>query len=226
MNKLVAAGAAALIAVGMAGPAQAYDRDTYSYAASHMIGHKDIPTSLNVKKGASFTANPSFGKNYLCSDDTKSVEYPGGVYQFSMAYEGRKNSGVTVNVYQYASSTKAIKAFEALQSALKQCEGTASGSQTFDDGSTDSWSNLTTTGKVPMVTVAGVQSLFQNQNYDDVTTGEYGGRYTSDSYSVYTLVGDSIITTNYYTGSELNMTTKQRKAVNQVAFNAVTRWLD
>lgn len=226
MKKLVAAGAAALIAVGMAAPAQAYDRDGYAYAASHMIGYTDIPKSLNVKRGASFNANPSHGKNYVCSSESKTVEYAGGVHQFSMGYEGRKSAGVNVNVTQYATASKAIKAFDQLKKGLKECAGSKSGSQTFDDGSTDSWSSLTTTGNVPLVTVAGVQSVFQNQNYDDVTTGEYGGRYTSDTYTVYTLVDDAIINTNFYTGSELNMTTKQRKAVNQVAFNAVTRWLD
>ena len=48
---------------------------------------------------------------------------------------------------------------------------------------------------------------------------------TSDGYNVYTLVNDVIIDTGYYTGSELNMSTNQRKDVNQAAFNAVTRWL-
>jgi hypothetical protein len=42
---------------------------------------------------------------------------------------------------------------------------------------------------------------------------------------VYTLVNDVIINTSRYTGSELNMSTRERRAVNQVAFNAVTRWL-
>jgi hypothetical protein len=225
MRKFVALGAAALIAVGLAGPAQAYDRDGYSYAAGHMIGYKDIPKSLDAKRGASLDVYNRPGKNYVCSVDSKDVEYAGGVQNSSMGFQGRKGTSVNVNVAQYASTAEAIKAFDALKKGAPTCEGPNTGSQTFDDGSTDSWSNLITTGNVPMVTVAGVESIFVNQNYDDVTTGEYGGRYSSDTYSVYTLVNDVIIETTYYTGSELNMTTKQRKAVNQVAFNAVTRWL-
>jgi len=228
MKKFIAAGAAALIAVGMAGPAHAYDRDAYAYAAGHMIGYKDIPAMLDSQRTASFSAYNAPGRNYVCEtgDGQKEVDYPGGKDVFSINYEGRKNSSINVSVAQFASSAKAIKAFEALQKAVKQCAGTDSGSQTFDDGSVDTWQRLTTTGNVPLVTVSGVQSIFMNENYQDVTTGPDAGNYSSDNYSVYTLVNDVIINTSYYTGSELNMTTKQRKAVNQVAFNAVTRWLD
>lgn len=228
MKKIVAAGASALIAIGMAGPAQAYDRDAYAYAAGHMIGYKDIPSILDAKRTASFSAYNAPGKNYVCgtADGEKEVDYPGGKDVFSMNYEGRKSSSTNVSVTQFASSSKAIKAFETLQKAVKECSGTDSGSQTFDDGSVDTWQRLTTTGNVPKVTVAGVESIFLNENYQDVTTGPDAGSYSSDNYTVYTLVNDAIINTTYYTGSELNMTTKQRKAVDQVAFNAVTRWLD
>lgn len=223
----VAAACIAVAGVGLAAPAQAYDRDQYSYAAGHMIGHEDIPASLNVKKGADFGAFPSGGKNFLCGDETKRVEYPGGELEFNVNYNGKKGtSGINVSISQYASASRAIRAFNALKDGLKQCEGPASGQNTFDDGSTDTWSRLNTTGNVPLVTIAGVPSVFLNQNYEDVTSGDDGGTYSSDSYTVYTLVGDVIINTSRYTGSELNMSTKERKAVNQVAFNAVTRWLD
>lgn len=217
-----------IASVGLAAPAAAYDRDAYAYGAGHMIGHGDIPKALDMKKGASFSAYPSSGSNDLCfkEDSSKGVKYPGGEMQYSMGYEGRNRSGMSSTVSQYASAKKAINAFDTLKENLKQCDGTSSDSQTFDDGSTDSWERLTTSGSVPLVTVAGVESVFQNENYNDVSTGQYGGRYTSDTYTVYTLLNDVIITTNYYSGSELNLTKKQRRAVNQVAFNAVTRWLD
>lgn len=216
----------AVAGVGLVAPAQAYDRDGYSYAAGHMIGFKDIPKSLNAKRGANFSAYDIPGKNYLCGSDSKDVEFSGGQRSYSINYQGRGSSSTNVSVSEYGSDAAAEKAFNGLRNSLKECEGTSSGSQTFDDGSVDTWQKLTTTGSVPMVTVVGVESVFLNENYEDVTTGEYGGRYTSDTYSVYTLVGDVIVQTNFYTGSELNMTAKQRKAVNQVAFNAVTRWLD
>lgn len=223
--------AAAFAAAGLAVPAQAYDRDAFSYAAGHMIGHGDIPKSLMAKKNPSFTALPG-GDNFLCEDEQKTVQYPGGEGQFEISYSGRKDTlGVDVTVNQYSSDKKAIRAFNKLKQGLKKCDGPSSGQQTYDsdsdtDPQTDTWSRLNTSGVVPMVTVEGVQSVFLNQNYEDVTTGPGAGRYTSDGYDVYTLVGDVIIDTSYYTGSEVNMSTKQRKAVNQVAFNAVTRWLD
>ncbi len=228
MKKIAAAVAGmALVGVGLAAPAQAYDRDLYAFAASHMIGHEDVPASLNVKKGANFGAFPQSGKNFLCGNETKQVEYAGGNYQFTMSYNGRKgSSGINVLISQYGSAQQAIKAFDELKKSLGQCAGPANGQQTYDDGSTDTWSRLTTTGNVPLVTVAGVQSVFLNENYEDVTIGEYPNRYTSDSYNVYTLVNDVIISTSRYTGSEINMSAKERRAVNQVAFNAVTRWVD
>lgn len=228
MKKFAAiAAVTAVAAVGLAAPAQAYDRDLYAFAAGHMIGHEDVPASLNVKKGANFGAFPNTGKNFVCGDATRQIEYTGGDYQFSMSYDGRKGAtGVNVLVSQYSSAQQAIKAFNQLKKAVGECSGPASGQETYDDGSTDTWSRLTTTGNVPLVTVTGVPSVFLNENYEDVTAGEYPNRYTSDNYSVYTLVDDVIITTSRYTGSEINMSTKERRAVNQVAFNAVTRWVD
>lgn len=220
----------ALIGVGIATPAHAYDRELYAYAAGHMVGVSDIPASLKVRKGAYFSAYPARGRTYLCQDpgrSNESVEFSGGDYGFAVNYQGRgRDGGVGVTVMQYASSQKAIAAFEEVKQGLGKCAGAANGQETSDDGSTDTWSRLTTTGTVPLVTIAGVPSVFINQNYEDVVAGEYPSQYTSDSYNVYTLVNDVIINTNHYTGSELNMSTKERRAVNQVAFNAVTRWLD
>lgn len=228
MKRFAALAVAVSLAVAFAAPASAYDRDAFSYAAGHMIGHGDIPKSLMAKKNPNFTALPG-GDNYLCEDEQKSVEYPGGESQFVISYLGRKNTlGVNVTVNQYSSEKKAMKAFTKLKQGLKKCDGPSSGQETYDsdtDPQTDTWSRLNTSGVVPLVTVEGVQSVFLNQNYEDVTTGPGAGKYSSDGYDVYTLVNDVIIDTSYYTGSELNMSTKQRKDVNQVAFNAVTRWL-
>ena len=223
----VTAALVAFAGVALAAPAQAYDRDLYSYAAGHMVEHSDIPASLGVQKGANFSAYPTTGRTYLCGDENKSIQYAGGDHQFFVSYTGRKDGmGIQVSVNHYPSSTAAIKAFNDLKKKLRQCEGAANGQRTFEDGSIDTWSSLTTTGNVPSVTVAGVSSVFLNQNFDDITTGEFDSRYSSDQYNVYTLVNNVIINTSHSTGSELNMSTKERRAVNQVAFNAVTRWLD
>lgn len=217
----------ALVGAGIATPAHAYDRDLYSFAAAHMIAASDIPAPLQVKKGANFSAFPDGRTNFLCTKEDRQVEYPGGAYSFSMNYNGRKDaSGIASTVTRYRSAELAIAAFDRLKKGLKECAGPSSGQESYEDGSTDSWSRLTTTGTVPLVTIAGVASVFVNENYEDVTTGQFPGRYTSDNYNVYTLVNDVIINTSHYTGSELNMATKERRAVNQVAFNAVTRWVD
>ncbi len=227
MKKLaVIVAAAALVGVGLAAPAHAYDRELYSFAAGHMVGPKDVPAALQILKGASFNASPSRGSNFLCGDSEKQVSYPGGQYQFGINYNGRNDEfGLSVNVIKYSSAQRAIRAFDQLKKGLQECAGPASGQETYEDGSTDTWSRLSTTGNVPLVTVAGVQSVFLNENYEDVTTGEFNDRYTSDNYNVFTLVNDVVIATNYYTGSELNISTQKRRAVNRVAFNAVTRWV-
>jgi len=219
-----------IASVGFAAPAAAYDRDAYEYAAGHMIGYKDIPKSLAAKKGANFNASPASGKSFLCSDSEKLVQYSGGDHQFSINYPGgKKSSGISVDVTQYSSDAKALRAFNELKKGLDRCAGPSSGQETYDSDTepqVDTWSRLVTTGVVPLVTVAGVQSVFLNENYEDVTTGPGAGTYSSDGYNVYTLVNDVIINTSYYTGSELNLSTKERRNINQVAFNAVTRWLD
>ena len=39
-----------------------------------------------------------------------------------------------------------------------------------------------------------------------------------------TLYSDAIIVTEYNKANDANVSTKQRKKVNQVAFDAITRW--
>ena len=43
---------------------------------------------------------------------------------------------------------------------------------------------------------------------------------------MWSLIDDVIITTSYNMESADNVSTQKRKAVNQVAFNAETAWLD
>jgi hypothetical protein len=163
---------------------------------------------------------------YICSLDSTEVKVPGGAYVFNANYRSKKSElGLSVSVNQYASSVKAISAFDAIKKAATKCSGEKSGISTNEDGTTDSWARLTTNGSVSAVTITGVASVFVNENYSDVASGPDASEYSSDQYSVYTLVDDSIITTSYYTGSEVNISTKKRKAVNQTAFNAVTAWL-
>ena len=222
----VTAVAASALAAVIAPTAHAYDADTYSYAAGHMIQPSDIPSALQMKSAMGFTANQNTDKVWLCSDGDTSIGYPGGTDVFYANYYGKSADQTTTlaeSVMQYDSATDAIKAFNSLKKQLKKCDGKSSGVETYEDGSSETWSRLVTSGSVPMVSVVGVDSQFLNINY---TNDSSGSNYDSDNYQVFTLLNDVIITTAYYTGVELNISTDKRKQVNQVAFNSVSRWLD
>lgn len=227
MKKIALAAAAAFTITAVAAPAaHAYDAEAFSYAAGHMLQEKEIPASIGLSDTMSFSANTD-AMFYVCSNADRSVKIPAGQNAFFANYDSKKGveGNLSIAVNQYASSTSAIKAFGKLKKAVTTCAGEAGDTQTFDDGTTDTWARLTTTGTVPAVTITGVPSLFLNANYTDVSSGPEGSEYTSDTYTVYTLVDDVIITTAYYTGSEQNLPTKKRKAINQVAFDAVSAWL-
>ncbi|MFM1917265.1 MAG: hypothetical protein RJB01_780 [Actinomycetota bacterium] len=227
---LTASALAALTVGALSAPAHAYDRKAYTYAAGHMISAKDVPSPISLRSNGYFNAGSDGTKSWLCSKDDKDVEYSGGKYRFSINYQGKKKgaSGINSSVQQYASATKAIAAFDELKKGAKTCSGATSGSSSYTndagDTITDTWSSLNTTGSVPMVTITGVASIFINTNYEDVSSDQ-DSPYTSDNYTVYTLLDDVIISTNYYSGSEINLSAAEKKAVNMAAFNAVDAWL-
>jgi hypothetical protein len=66
--------------------------------------------------------------------------------------------------------------------------------------------------------------VFINVNYDDGSANEDFAA-ASDTYAVYTLLDDVIISTQYTTGSDENVSTKDRKKVDKVAFTAIDRWI-
>ncbi len=227
MKRIALAAAAVLVVSAVAAPAaQAYDAEAYAYAAGHMLQEKDIPSSIGLKDSMMFTASTA-SRLYVCRKSDREVTVAGGAYAFNASYDSRKGveGSLSMGVNQYATSVAAIKAFAQLKKALATCAGSDGSTQTFDDGTTDTWARLSTTGTVPAVTITGVPSLFLNVNYTDVSSDPDSSQYSSDNYTVYTLVDDVIISTSYYTGSELNLPTKKRKVINQVAFNAVSAWL-
>lgn len=226
---LATSAAALMLVAATAAPASAYDPKEYGYAAGHMITPGDIAKPLTVNSKGYFSAGPDGGA-VLCMKNDKEVKYPGGTDRYSIDYDAKngKRPSITVSVQQYATSTKAITAFDTLTKAAKKCAGPASGSDSWtgDNGApvVEQWSQLTTTGKVPLVTIVGVPSVFINVNYQNAVSNQ-DSPYSSDNYTVYTLVNDVIISTTFFTGSQLNITAPQKKAVNQTAFNAVDAWL-
>lgn len=230
---VLAASVTATASIAVAVPALAYDRDAYGRAAESMIERSDIPTSLGeFKKGLAFNAYEGAGRTFVCdvpqSDPNApdvAVYFPGGKYVFSANYNGKGKDApsIQVAVNQYSSAEDAISAFDTLKRNVKSCTGTGSNTWTDDDGTT-TYSTAVTNGVVPAVTTTGVESLFvSNNSLSESTAGDT--KFVNDQYTVYSLVDDVVIATQYFTNTNTNLTTKQRKAVNQVAFNAETRWL-
>jgi hypothetical protein len=219
--------------IALATPASAYDDKAYSHAAGHMIARSDIPAELgDFKKQMSFNAFPPTGTAYLCTIDGVGSEpstqftYPSGKLQFSANYGTKEENGpsVSVVVIQYRDRQRAIAAFDVAKKQIVNCTGTVKNSWTnTDSGTVSTYTTETTNGVVPAVTTTGVESLFIDVNSVSAATGEEVP-FQSDQYAVLSLLDDVVITTTYYMNNANNISTKKRKAVNQVAFNAETVW--
>jgi hypothetical protein len=221
------------MSLAVAAPARAYDRDAYVYAAGHMLRSDDLPAALgDMGTGMSFNASLSEGHLTLCYIEKTMYKSPAGKYAYSALFNTYRKSpeaggdiSLVSTVTPFASASKAIAAFDDLRKALKNCKGTTTQTWTDDDGVTQTASSLTTNGRVPGVTEVGVESLFLNQNYLS-TSSDGSDRYGSDTYTVFTLLNDVILSTSYSTGGLANIPTKKRAKVNEVAFTAIDRWLD
>lgn len=231
MKKTIVATAALALGLGvLAAPvAQANERETYAYAASHMPTSKDIPKALGTyRPSIFFSASPFDSTIYLCDLENANPTVKGAKYSFNAGYRPTKRNDpgyVSVNVWQFRNSQQAIKTYDALKKNIKKCTGSSTQTFTGDDGSTSSYTHNLTNGTVPSVTVVGVESVFVNSDYT-FTSSEPGGNSKSDNYSVYTLVNDVIIGTSYYNSVSATLSPAQRKAANQLAFNAVGAWVD
>ena len=231
MKKTIIAAAALALGLGvLAAPvANASERETYAYAASHMPTSKDIPKALGTyRAGFFFSASPFDASIYLCDVKNNSVMVKGAKYAFNAGYRNAKRNDpgyVSVNVWQFKNSQRAIKTFDALKKDIKKCTGSDSQTFTDDDGTTSSYTHNLTNGSVPSVTVTGVESVFVNSDYS-YTSSQPDGDSKSDNYSVYTLVNDVIIGNTYYNSVSASLSPAQRKAANQLAFNAVGIWVD
>jgi hypothetical protein len=222
---------ATTLAIGVvaAAPAvAAYDKKAYSYAASHMVEAKQIPKALgSYKAGIYFNASTGNQEIFLCSLGETNVRVRGAKMNFSAGYQPkqeRSDKSVNVSVYQFASSTAAIKAFRSLEREAKKCTGKQTDSNTSDDGVTYSWSKNVTNGKVPSVKVVGVESIFINNDYESGSS-DSDKTFLSDTYTVYSLVNDAVIGTSFYLDNASSLTKAQQRAANQLAFSAIGAWV-
>lgn len=203
------------------------EREATAYAVMHMPSTKAIPKALGTYRTNFFSASSNGERIYLCDLEQKSATVKGGKYTFSASYRSVKRDGpgyVTINVWQYGNATNAIKGFNAIKKAAKQCRGSNTQTFTEDGGSTSTYSHNLSNGTVPSVSVVGVPSIFINSDYA-YTSSEPVGNSKSDNYTVYTLVGDVVIGTTYGTSASSSLSAAERKAANQLAFNAVGAWV-
>jgi hypothetical protein len=230
---LTAIAAVAVSVLVVAPTASAYDREAYEYAAGHMIERSDIPKVLgSYAPDLTFNVNPGFA-NVVCGVPTsvpgaedKEVKLKKPLLEFAGNYYSPKGTGpsVQVVVLQYSGATAASAAFDALKRDAKQCTGTGSINWTDEEGNTTTYSTAVSNSVVPGVSVVGVDSISVTLN-NLTESAPAGSSYVNDAYTVYTLVNDAILQTSYYVNGSKNTTKEQRKATNEVAFNAVSRWL-
>jgi len=211
-------------------PVSAYDKGAYGYAASHFLSEKQIPKVFKTKpKGFYVSINPAGVPQPVCgfgAGEKTSVKLAIGLIEAFAGYELElKMNDLTVNVIQYKNNVSAEKAFLTMSKAVKKCDGRVDTSWTGLDGTVYSSDTLTTTGKVPGVTVAGVESVFINldSNFDATLDNPAS---INDQRALFTLVNDVIIQSGFDIGTSKNISRAQKKGLEKVAFDMVDSWLN
>ena len=233
MHKAVGVALGGLVAVSSLAlamaPAQAYDRESAGYAASHFLSVSQLPKEFAAKKAMNINVTSPGSRQFVCDYGTtgNKVVRAAKPEMNSMAFYNPKAQGLSldISVGQYKSNLAAEKAFSQLSKDIKKCDGTLSGSWSDENDNPVPYENVITSGKIPAVTVTGVQSIFTNENSNNAASGDLPA-YLNDSMSIFTLVNEVIITTTGSTGSALNFTAKQKKALIQVANDMVTTWVE
>ncbi len=214
------------------GAVQAYDKAGYGFAASHFLNAKDLPKEFASKPGATVSIGDSMRQgSFLCAspgpDDgsiPNSFNLAPSVLNANASYNEKNRSvSLWINVNQYRSNTAAEKAFAKLGKDIKKCDGSYSGASTDENGTSYPYTLGVTSGKIPAVTVAGVESVYTNQNANNAAVGNPAA-YLSDTYTIFTLLNDVIISTQTSTETALDLTPGQKKALEQVANRMVTTW--
>lgn len=226
----VVSGALVLGSLGLASTAaQAYDREAFANAASSYVSPKQLPKIFAAKPFMSVQVQNSKNGSFVCTSASSTganVQMTSSLRNSSAFYDIiERDLNLFISVNEFTSNVAAEKAFAKLTKDLKKCDGDYSGSWTSDDGTVFPFQNTVTSGKIPAVTVAGVESIFTNQNSNNAAVGDQPA-YLNDSLSIYTLLNDAIILTQGSTESALNLTAPQKKALEQVANQMVTEWVN
>lgn len=233
MNKIFVSVASGVILVGSVGiaalPSHAYDRDAFAYSASHFLSANQLPAAFASKRGININLTTPGISNFVCTnakDQNKEESLTRSLRNSTSFYNVRdKSLGLTISVSEYKSNTVAEKAFIKLTTDIKKCDGNISGSYTDDSGTVYPYQNIVTSGQIPAVTVTGVQSIFTNEDSNNLAVGDQPA-YMSDNMNIYTLVNNAIIVTEGTSSGAANLTTQQKRSLIKIANDMVTAWVN
>lgn len=229
----IAAASAGAASLALIAPAQAADyRDAYASAIERSVTRADVPSSLGTfRPNPDSILSPARGRLFLCAGPESvpnGITVPGGKYRFATTFtpvDEKNGTFVSVTVNEYATPTDAIRAFRQAERRLASCARTTSNSWTDPDSNvTTTFSTTATVGKVPSVTIVGVESLFVDTNSTS-TGGGNDAPDAEDQYQVISLVNDAIIITTGDSGSFSNLAPSFKRGVEKLAFAATGRWV-
>lgn len=213
-----------LVAAAAATPAAAYDTVAYGTYAAGFVATSDIPKALgSFRPNPDVSIQPAVGRWFVC-EKVKAAEPS---FIASASYNPRKPgtaAGVNTTAYVYPSNVKAEKAFRSITKRLSACAGTRTSSDTDSVGNTFTWTSTVATGTVDSVTITGVASVFVDSDTTSTST-QSAAPEADDWYTVYTLVNDTILATQVTGPPNGVLSAKQKKAANQLAFNAEGAWV-
>lgn len=219
MRRLIAALGAAALAIGCATPALAADgpaawRDGFPPATA-------IGASLGTYTQApEVSAEKDKSRWYVCAD--LQARPTMGLATANYATTPLSQSGVRADARVYTSPGAAKAAFTAISSRLKQCVG--SSVEESEPGSGMTWVVTTSVGRVPSVAGDGNGSLFVYERQKPARGSKATQAQLGSSFSVLTLVGDTILVSDATVAGVASLSKAQRSAVASFAGDFVTSW--
>lgn len=255
---LSAAGSAglAILLLGTAAlsPANAYNRDLYGYAATHMPNASEIPAALGkFAPKLNFNADPGSkaSRIFICStgdadgDSYKSVAVKRNGPNFTGYYfnpaperaaagsaDGRQPAfrSVGISFFVFDSPSAATKAFSKLRERAKSCTGSRTnsyGGDTNPDGSVNpiySSSTRLANGTVAAVVSDGQRGVFVENDSRGTSQSDPSNPDLNDNYSIYAPVGDAIVQVTYSSNQRDRVTKAEAAAIAELTNKAIGVW--
>ena len=211
--------AAAALVAGVTGPAAAAD-DLAAWRGGFPPASA-IGASLGTYSQApEVTAEMFKGRWYVCAD--LQARPTTGIATATYVTTPITQSGVRADARVYASRGAAKAAFTAITSRLSRCAG--SGVEESEPGSGMKWVVTTSVGKVPAVPGDGKGSLFVYEREKPAKGSKATQQQLGSSFSVLTLVGDTILVSDATVSGAASLSKAQRDAVAAFAGAFVQSW--